>query len=262
MTWLTGARLDLHDPVGDLGYFELEQLQDQPRVGARDHDLRSLGRLAHLDDVSLEPSTGLGTLERNLLRLGQQRLNPAQIEQGVTAVALLDDAGDDVTLAAGVLLVLQLTLGLADALQHHLLGGLGGNAPEVVGGDVELAAHRLAILVQLLGVDADIEGVGIDGDPGVLKGTRHALVGGLQGIGQGPEQGVNGDALVCGERLQRFHHVGVAHVVTPFRRPPGASSGRASRAWRGSAICSAAVFSSTGKDSLSAVATGALGRGP
>ena len=126
----------------------------RPGMGAAHDDLRALRRLAHLDDVGLEPRAGLGPLVGHLLGLGQQRLDPAEVEQRVAAVALLDDAGDDVALAAGVLLVLQLALGLADALDHHLLGRLRGDAAEVVGRDVELGADRLAVLVELLGDDA------------------------------------------------------------------------------------------------------------
>ena len=113
---LAGAGLDLDDAVGDLGHLELEQPLDEAGVGAGHDDLRALGRLAHLDDVGLEPGVGLGPLVGHLLGLGQQRLDPAEVEQRVAAVGLLDDAGDDVALAAGVLLVLQLALGLADAL--------------------------------------------------------------------------------------------------------------------------------------------------
>ena len=75
----------------------------------------------------------------HLLGLRQQRLDLAEVEQRVALVGLLDDAGDDVALAARVLLVLHLALGLADALQDHLLGGLRGDAAEVVGRVVPLA---------------------------------------------------------------------------------------------------------------------------
>ena len=44
---------------------------------------------------------------------------------------------DDVADAVDVLLVHHLALGLADPLQDHLLGGLGGDAAEVVRGDVD-----------------------------------------------------------------------------------------------------------------------------
>ena len=133
MAGLAGAGLDLDDAVGDLGHLELEQPLDEPRVGAAHHDLRALRGLADLDDVRLHPRAGLGPLVGHLLGLGQQRLDPAEVEQRVAAVVLLDDAGDDVALAAGVLLVLLLALDLADALRHHLLGRLGGDAAEVVG---------------------------------------------------------------------------------------------------------------------------------
>ena len=82
----------------------------------------------------------LVALVGHLLGLGQQGLDLAEVEQRVAVVALLDDAGDDVALAAGVLLVLQVALGLADALEDDLLGRLGGDAAEVVGRVVPLRA--------------------------------------------------------------------------------------------------------------------------
>ena len=232
MAWLAGAGLDLDDAVGDLGHLELEQLEDEARMRAGHDDLGALGRLAHLDDVGLEAGVGLGPLVGHLLGLGQQGLDPAEVEQRVAAVALLDDAGDDVALAPGVLLVLHLALGLADALGHHLAGGLGGDAAEVLGGDVEDVADRLAVLVELLAVDADVEGGGIDGDPGVLEGAGHALVRRLERVGERRHQRVDGDALVGGERLQGLEHFGTAHdrslffvwldfLLPDFLGPPG-----------------------------------------
>ena len=213
---LAGAGLDLDDAVGDLGHLELEEALDEARMGAAHDDLRALGGLADLDDVGLDPAAGLGTLVGDLLGLGQQRLDPTEVEQGVARVGLLDDAGDDVTLAAGVLLVLHLPLDLTDALDHDLLGGLGGDATEVVGGDVELGADRLAVLVELLGHDPDLDGVGIDGDPRVLVGAGHPLVGRLQRVGERAEERVDRDALVGGERLQRLHHLGVVMTALDF----------------------------------------------
>ena len=127
-TGLAGAGLDLDDAVGDLGDLELEQALDEAGVGAAHHDLGALGGLADLDDVGLDPGAGLGALVGHLLGLRQQRLDPTEVEQRVAGVGLLDDAGDDVALAAGVLLVLHLALGLADALDHDLLHGLRGDA--------------------------------------------------------------------------------------------------------------------------------------
>ena len=100
---------------------------------------------------ALSARAGLGPLVGHLLGLGQQRLDPAEVEQRVAAVALLDDAGDDVALAAGVLLVLQLALGLADALGHHLAWHVcAAMRPKSVGRDVAWV-DPVAVLVELLG---------------------------------------------------------------------------------------------------------------
>ncbi len=132
VTGLAGARLDLDDAVGDLRHLELEQALDEARVGATHDDLGALGGLADLDDVRLRTVARLRPLERHLLGLRQQRLDAAEVEQRVAAVGLLDDAGDDVALAVGVLLELAIALDLADALAHHLAERLGGDAPQLL----------------------------------------------------------------------------------------------------------------------------------
>jgi hypothetical protein len=167
-------------------------------VGAADHDLGALGGLADLDDVRLEPGAVLVALVGDLLGLGQQGLDLAQVEQGVAVVGLLDDAGDDVALAPGVLLVLHVALDLADALEDDLLGRLRGDAAEVVRRVVPLA-DDLAVLVELLAVDADLTRVGVDGDDRLLGRVGTALVGRHQGVGQGVEQRLDGDPLVAGD---------------------------------------------------------------
>ena len=143
-------------------------------MAAADHDLGTLGGLAHLDDVGLQPGAVLVALVGDLLGLGQQGLHLAQVEQGVAVVGLLDDAGDDVALAAGVLLVLEVPLDLADALQDDLLGRLGRDPAEVVGRVVPLA-DDVAVLVELLPVDPDLTGLGVDGDHRLLGGVGRRL---------------------------------------------------------------------------------------
>ena len=224
---LAGAGLDLHDAVGDLGDLELEQALDQPGVGATDHDLRALGGLADLDDVGLEAAVGLGALVGHLLGLRQQRLHPAEVQQGVAGIGLLDDAGDDVSLAPGVLLVLHLPVDLAQALHHDLLEGLGGDPAEGAGvwGDVELGAESFAVVVELLRGDAHLAGDRVDGGPGVLVGAGQALVGRLQCVGERAHQGLGGDALLGGEGPEGFHHVVVAHDFAAFFLTDGEVSG-------------------------------------
>ena len=210
---LAGAGLDLDDAVADLGHLQLEQALDEARVGAGHDDLRALGRAPDLDDVRLQPGAGLGPLEGHLLGLGQQRLDLAQVEQGVAVVELLDDAGDDVALAVGVLLELAVPLDLADALGQHLAEGLGGDAAHVVG-RVVAPVDQLAELVDVVGEDADVHRLGVDLDLGLVGGVRTALVGRDQGVGQDLQQGVDRDAAVGGQHPDRFHHVDVAHAVS------------------------------------------------
>src|SRR5205807_9506642 len=98
-------RLDLYDALGDLRLIQLEELAQRPGVRARDDDLRALRGLAHLDDVRLQPLAVAVRLRRDLLRLRQQRLDLAEVEERVPVRVLLDDPGDDVALAPGELLV-------------------------------------------------------------------------------------------------------------------------------------------------------------
>ena len=209
---LAGRRLDLHDPRPDLGDLELEEALDEPGVGAADDDLWPLRRLSHLDDVGLEPRPVLVAFVGDLLRLREQRLHLAQVEERVAVVGLLDDPGHDVAFATRVLLVLHVALDFADALEDHLLGRLGRDAPEVVGGVVPLA-DDLAFLVELLPVDPDLPRVGVDGDDRLLRRVGAALVGGDQGVGERVEQGLHRDPLVARDLAQRVEEleVGLAH---------------------------------------------------
>ena len=183
--WFAGAGLDLDDAVGDLGHLELEQALDEARVGAADHDLRALRGLADLDDVGLDASARLGTLERHLLGLGQQALDTTQVEQRVARIGLLDDAGDDVALAVRVLLELAVALGLADLLAHHLAEGLGGDAAHLLlaRGVVALVDPQ-TVLVDVVGHELELERVGVDLDDDFLGRAGTPLVGERQGIGE------------------------------------------------------------------------------
>ena len=134
---LAGDADDLDQLVGDLGHLELEQLLDQLRAAARDDDARALALGGDVGDHGLDPHAVVVALVVDLLGARQQRLDPlAQLDQRVAVVGLLDDPGDQLADAVLVLLEHHLALGLADPLQDHLLGGLGGDPAEVVGGDV------------------------------------------------------------------------------------------------------------------------------
>ena len=213
---LARDRLDLDDAVEQLRHLELEQTAHESGVRARHDDLRALGGLAHLDDVRLHARAVVVAVARNLLGLREQRLDPAQVEQGVAGVGLLDDARDDVALAPGVLLVLHLALGLTDPLQDHLLRGLRGDATEVGGGVVPLAGD-VAFFVELLRDHADLAGLDVDLDERLLGRVGHPLVRGHERVRERLEHDLFGDALLDRERGKRFEHLGVLHDF-PFAR--------------------------------------------
>ena len=172
----------------------------------------------------------------NLLRLWQERLDPAQIEQRVARVGLLDDPGDDVAFATRVLLVLHLALGLANALQDDLLRRLRGD-PAEVGGRVVPLPHDVAFFVELLRDHADLAGLHVYLDQRFLGRVGHALVRGHERVGQRLEHDLLGDPLLDRQRRQGFEHLWVLHALAPLLArarlpavPPGAGR-RPGRGW-------------------------------
>ncbi len=200
---LARERLDLDDPVGDLGHFDLEEFGDQGRVRATHDDLRTLVGLSHLDDVDLDARAVLVALEGDLLGLGQEGFDAAEVEQRVAVVVLLDRARDDVALAVRELLVHLAPLDVADELHEDLLGGLGRDASEVLGRGVPLA-RDIALEVELESPHLDLAGLGVDLDFGVFGRVGTTLVGGEERVGERDEQLPFVDVLVTCNLSQRF----------------------------------------------------------
>ena len=189
---------------------------------------------------------------RHLLGLRQQRLDLAQVEQRVAALLLLDDAGDDVALAPGELLVGHLAFGVAELLEDHLLRRLRADAAlELVGhldlffgDDLHLERRRLALgelalvldldLLELLEPDPQIAGLGVDvradADEvvvalGVLL-LPPRLVGGGHGLLEAGEDRLERDALLAFELAQGGDHLGI-HRVLPFNSASQSTTVRA-----------------------------------
>ena len=205
---------------------------DGPLVEARD-----------LLDHRLDALRVVVALAVDLLGLRQQRLDAlAQLHERVAGVGLLHDAGDQLADAVAVLLEHHVALGLADALQDDLLGGLRGDPPEVVGRDVALV-DLVAVLLELgrvdlrllglahlarLGVDrralvdrlddqvrlealgddqfddAEVGGLAVHLHARVLGRAGLLLVGGQQRVLERDHQLLGLDALLARERVHRF----------------------------------------------------------
>ena len=146
VTGLAGDRGDLHRAVGDLRHLQREQLLDQARVRPGQRDLRAAEALGHVHHDALDPLAVLVRLAGHLLGLRQHRLELAQVDADDAllgpGLVRLDDAGDQVAVAADVLAEVHLVGGLAQPLQDDLLGGHRGDPAEVVRGVVPLPDHR------------------------------------------------------------------------------------------------------------------------
>ena len=124
---------------------------------------------AHLGDDGLDARALLVALAVDLLGARQQRLDLAEVDEHVVAVAgLLHDAGDDLADAVDVLVVHHPALFLADALQDDLLRGLRGDAAEA------LRRHVLALDL-LLGDVGPVDVEVVVGDERVLALARLLL---------------------------------------------------------------------------------------
>ena len=137
---LARDRLDLDRSGVDLRHFQLEQTAQEALVGPADVDLRALGAAPDLEHVSLDVLADAVVLERRLLRGGEDGLGLADVEDDRPRLHSRDRAGDQLAFAAGVLVEDDVPLGLVEALQHDLLGGLGVDPAE-------------GFLVELLGLD-------------------------------------------------------------------------------------------------------------
>ena len=95
--------------------------------GAAEDDLDPRPLLADLADRGPDPLVGVVRLAGDLLALGEDGLDVGQGDGGGAAFVALDDAGDQLVFLFHVLVVQGVALRLADLLDHHLLGGLGGD---------------------------------------------------------------------------------------------------------------------------------------
>src|SRR5207248_5094883 len=118
-----------HGAVVDFRHFLLEELDEQGRVGARQHDLRTLRAAIDALDDGAHPIARRVAFRARLLLAGQHGLDAADFEDDVAVLEPLDDAVDDFADALVVFVEDVLELGLAGFLEDPLLGGLPCDAP-------------------------------------------------------------------------------------------------------------------------------------
>ncbi len=128
---IAGGGLDLDDAVVNLRHFLREQFLHEVGMGARQEDLRAPILAADGKDQRAGAVADADHLARDLLVAADDALGAAEIDDDMAELDALDDAGDDLAGTVLELLILALALGIADLLEDHLLGGLGGDAAEL-----------------------------------------------------------------------------------------------------------------------------------
>src|SRR5689334_19960181 len=133
-------------------------------MGAAEEDLRPAILAADVEDQAAGAVADAEHLARNLLVAADDALGAAEVDDDMAELDALDDAGDDLAGPLLEFLILPLALGVADLLEDHLLGGLGGDAAELDRRqrvDDEVADHRAGL--QLLRIlEADLLEIVVD----------------------------------------------------------------------------------------------------
>ena len=228
--------LDLDDAFLDLGDFEFEQSLDQAGVRAGQEHLGTLRRLLDVHDVDLDAFVHAIAFAGDLLVGSQDAFGSAHAhEHGIGADAL-HDACDDFGLAGDIIVVDHASLGLADALHHDLLGGLGCDAAEISGGHLIFddvaefvgGVDLLRLFQARLGErifhflddvasheDVDVAGLAVDVDPHVLGRAVILLICRNQCALDGVDQDILGNALFSFQSLDGFDEFHIHAFLCP-----------------------------------------------
>ena len=146
-------------------------------MGTRDHHLGTPGGPADLRHIDLQAVALLQDLSRHLLgggQVGVGKLATAGNADGGRAVARVqadDDAGQDLALLGGELVVNHPLLGLPHTLDNDLAGGLGGDAAKGPGLDL-YAQHVAQLSLGQLGLGLLQGHLGVR----IVHGLHHVLL--------------------------------------------------------------------------------------
>jgi hypothetical protein len=138
-------------------------------VRPRQHDANLVGLFAHVENHRPHALVGLMTFAGNLFALGQDGFDPLKVDDQIAAFPASNASGDDLSFAFEKFFVQAAALGLADALDEHLLGRLGSDAGQVACAD-RLSVHLGGdFACRTVDVNRAIFGV----DVGLANGRHH-----------------------------------------------------------------------------------------
>ena len=122
-----------HGAVVDLGHFLLEQLDEQRRIGTREHDLRTLRAAVHALDDRADAIVRVVALGARLLLPRDDRFVASHLDDDIAVLEALDRGVDDFAHALAELGVDVFAFGLAHLLEDDLLGRLRRDPSEHFG---------------------------------------------------------------------------------------------------------------------------------
>ena len=237
---LAGDRLDLDGALIDLGHLLLKQTTHELGVGTGDDDRRTAmlaaDRLqvgigvADVDDHGLDVLVvQVALAHRTLVALILVAALVKVRQLGLDAVTDLDDGevgrglqhgtADEVTDAAGELLIDLLAGGVANDGVDLGLGVLGGDAARVLGGNVDLLElGEVALLVhgivdRLQAVDVNLTGGAVDGHLSAPVKMQNLGIALGERLLQAVDQIELVDVLILAKLHQGGHHVGCCHLI-------------------------------------------------
>ena len=202
---LAGQGPDRDDLVGDLGDLQLEEPADEVRVRPAQDDLDPLTHLADIQDDRADPLVGVIALARDLLAPRQDRVGLAQVDDDRPALEPLHRPGHQVAALVLELVEEAVALGLADLLDDHLLGRLGGDPAQL--GRIHLDAVLGGIDRAGIGIDADLD----LGRLGIMFAGR-----GGEGRLDPFEKNILGDILIAVDTIDDADQID-AHSTPPRR---------------------------------------------
>ena len=159
-TGFPGDVADFHLTLGNFGSLQLKQAADQVGMGTGNMDQRTTVCPVNLQNVNTDQIAGLVLFAGDLLGNTQNciillvALTDAN-KNIAGRIDAQDGAGQQLLSLGGVALVDNTTLSLPNALDDHLLGGLGGDAAELldIHGDCHGVAGLQVGVVASCGVD-------------------------------------------------------------------------------------------------------------
>ena len=171
--------------------------------------LHAVALLLHLEDDRLDAFADVVRFAGDLLAARQDRFGLAEADGGGAAFEASDGAVDQVALLRRVFAEDGVALCFADLLDHHLLGGLGGDAAEFPRVDGFLAE---------LGVDR--AGIAVDGDRDDRAFAVFLFSRQLQGGFDAGEDDLAVDVFLVLHLVDNAHQIGTFHAA-PLAENPG-----------------------------------------